>query len=137
MTGTISSILLPPSGWQNPIPGDGNIQKSPSPSHEITSSVPLHTCFLAKSSAKKNIVCSKVWRDKKKIPFFPLCQMIFLDTWGNELVIEQKAGVVKKMHFFISLYPCYVHFFVKLTGSSFFLSVLFFYSWSLARVDTW
>lgn len=54
--------------------------------------------------------------------------MIFLDTWGNELVIEQKAGVVKKMHFFISLYPCYVHFFVKLTGSSFFfISFIFLF----------
>lgn len=53
--------------------------------------------------------------------------MIFLDTWGNELVIEQKAGVVKKMHFFISLYPCYVHFFVKLAGSSFFFYQFYFF----------
>lgn len=72
MTGTISSILLPPSGWQNPIPGDGNIQKSPSPSHEITSSVPLHTCFLAKSSAKKISSAQKSEGIKKNSVFSPL-----------------------------------------------------------------
>lgn len=91
---------LTPLGLAKPYPWGWEYPKSPSPSHEIASSVPLHTCFLAKSSARK-----KYSERIKKIPFFFLCQMIFLDTWGNELVIEQKAGVVKKMHFFISLYP--------------------------------
>lgn len=53
--------------------------------------------------------------------------MIFLDTWGNELVIEQKAGVVKKNGLFYLTLPCYVHFFVKLTGSSFFISFIFLF----------
>lgn len=63
----------------------------------------------------------------KKIPFFFLCQMIFLDTWGNELVIEQKAGVVKKMHFFISLYPVTFTSLLSWREAPFFISFIFFF----------